>query len=52
MEKTGFSFAPSDAVNEVKKTAKLITQAKGGQGAVREVCELILKSKDLWKHKG
>ena len=28
--------------------AELITEYRGGQGAVREVCEMILKSKGIW----
>jgi 3-deoxy-D-manno-octulosonate 8-phosphate phosphatase (KDO 8-P phosphatase) len=27
----------------------MITSAKGGRGAVREVCEAILKAKGLWE---
>ncbi len=34
--------AVSDAVEKIKKEAKFITKNKGGKGAVREVCDLIL----------
>lgn len=38
----GFTVADGHALS--KKAAQLVTKAKGGDGAVREVCELILKS--------
>lgn len=40
----GLGIAVADALFEVRKSADLITKAKGGEGAVREVCELLLKS--------
>jgi 3-deoxy-D-manno-octulosonate 8-phosphate phosphatase (KDO 8-P phosphatase) len=48
MTKVGFSFCVADAPEEVKQHSKRITGSKGGQGAVREVCESILKAKGLW----
>lgn len=36
------AVAVADAHPEVRATAHLITQLSGGQGAVREVCDLIL----------
>ena len=48
MTRVGFSVAVADAVPEVRQQADFITRAKGGQGAVREFCELILKSNGLW----
>ena len=44
----GISIAVADAVKEVKDAATYITRNKGGDGAVREVCELILHSQDKW----
>lgn len=44
----GFSIAVSNAVPEVLKAADFITKSKGGDGAVREVCELILKTQGKW----
>ncbi|MDO8676863.1 MAG: HAD-IIIA family hydrolase [Candidatus Azambacteria bacterium] len=38
-------IAVANAVPEVKKIAVYITAKKGGEGAVREVCDLILKAK-------
>jgi len=44
MEHTGLSFAVADAVAAVRRRADRITRARGGRGAVREVCELLLRS--------
>lgn len=44
----GLGIAVSDAHERVLQEADLVTQAKGGAGAVREVCDAILKSKGLW----
>jgi YrbI family 3-deoxy-D-manno-octulosonate 8-phosphate phosphatase len=44
IEKAGLSFAPSDGVEEVQKKANVVLSRKGGEGAVREAAELILKS--------
>lgn len=51
LEKVGLACCPCDAVDEVKNVSKFITQKGGGQGAVRELINLILKSKgyDLTK---
>ena len=46
---SGLSIAVADAVKEVREAADFITKSKGGFGAVREACELILKSKRKWR---
>lgn len=43
MEQVGFCACPADASPEVLRHADLVTTAKGGEGAVREVCDLILE---------
>lgn len=43
MQEVGFSIAVDNAVAEVKESADWVTKKKGGNGAVREACELILK---------
>ena len=45
LKRVGFSAAPSDAVPIVKKHVQYICTHSGGNGAVREVIDLILKSK-------
>jgi len=42
LSKVGFSAAPSSARREVKRVVDYITKASGGNGAVREVIDLIL----------
>ncbi len=49
MRKVGLPIAVKDASEEVKKVAVYVTKHKGGEGAVREVIEHILKSKGIWK---
>jgi 3-deoxy-D-manno-octulosonate 8-phosphate phosphatase (KDO 8-P phosphatase) len=49
MKKVGFAIAVFNAAPEIKQSASYITIRYGGRGAVREVCELILKSQDRWK---
>ena len=41
------AIAVADAHPSVKSQAHFITQAQGGQGAVREVCDLILEGRQL-----
>ncbi|MBP7795204.1 MAG: HAD hydrolase family protein [Elusimicrobiales bacterium] len=47
LKKVGFAVCPNNAVKEVKKVCDYVTKKTGGNGAVREVCELILKEKNL-----
>lgn len=35
---------------EVRRRADLVTQAYGGRGAVREICDLLLEAKDQYQH--
>jgi 3-deoxy-D-manno-octulosonate 8-phosphate phosphatase (KDO 8-P phosphatase) len=46
--RVGVSFATANAREEVKRSAQYVTEVGGGVGAVREVCELILKAKGHW----
>jgi 3-deoxy-D-manno-octulosonate 8-phosphate phosphatase (KDO 8-P phosphatase) len=48
LRRVGFSAAVADAAEDVKKCADYVTIKKGGRGAVREVCEVILKAKGEW----
>ena len=45
---SGLPIAVADAAEEVRAAAFHVTGNRGGRGAVREVCELILKAKGLW----
>ncbi len=48
IKRVGVSFCVADACDDVKKHCDIITDHKGGHGAVREVCETVLKAKGLW----
>jgi len=49
MKRAGIGIAVCDAVEEAKAAADYVTQNCGGNGAVREVIEMILKAQELWK---
>jgi 3-deoxy-D-manno-octulosonate 8-phosphate phosphatase (KDO 8-P phosphatase) len=48
MLRCGLAIAVSDASSETKARAHYITRASGGNGAVREAIELILKVQNKW----
>ena len=47
MEKVGLPCCPNDAVEEVQKVCKFKSKYDGGRGAVRELCNLILKANNI-----
>jgi 3-deoxy-D-manno-octulosonate 8-phosphate phosphatase (KDO 8-P phosphatase) len=47
IEKVGLGVAVADAPSVVKRSARYITKKNGGEGAVREVVDLIIKAKGL-----
>ena len=49
LKRVGFSAAVADAVDVVKKSVDYITKNRGGNGAVRELCEMILQAQGKWK---
>lgn len=49
MARVGLAVAVADAVPEVKAAAHWITSRPGGRGAVREVCDLLLKAQGKWE---
>jgi len=48
LKRAGLACAPANALDEVKAAAQLVTRKEGGMGAVREACDLILKSQGHW----
>jgi 3-deoxy-D-manno-octulosonate 8-phosphate phosphatase (KDO 8-P phosphatase) len=48
LRRAGFSVAVADAVPEARNIADYVTEHGGGRGAVREVCEVILKAQNRW----
>ena len=45
MKKVGFSATPSDGILQAKKIVNYICKTSGGNGALREMIDLILKEK-------
>jgi 3-deoxy-D-manno-octulosonate 8-phosphate phosphatase (KDO 8-P phosphatase) len=48
MRRVGFAACPADALPDVRAVAHYMTSSAGGKGAVREVCDLILKGRGVW----
>jgi 3-deoxy-D-manno-octulosonate 8-phosphate phosphatase (KDO 8-P phosphatase) len=48
LRRVGLAIAVANAAPEVRKVAHYVTRARGGEGAVREVVELILKAQGKW----
>ena len=49
LKRAGLAVAVANAAPEVKRAAHYVTRRKGGDGAVREVVELILKAQQKWQ---
>lgn len=49
LRRCGFSCAVPNSVAEVLSSVDYVTRNAGGRGAVREVCELVLKAQGLWE---
>jgi 3-deoxy-D-manno-octulosonate 8-phosphate phosphatase (KDO 8-P phosphatase) len=48
LQRVGLAVAVANAVPEVKRAAHFVTSRSGGEGAVREVIELIVKAQGKW----
>ena len=49
LKRVGVPIAVADGVQETKDAALYVTQCPGGRGAVREVCELLLRAQGRWE---
>lgn len=49
LRRVGFAATVADAAEEVKPLVHYIAARSGGRGAVREVCDLILKQTGAWQ---
>ncbi|MHB8070084.1 MAG: 3-deoxy-manno-octulosonate-8-phosphatase KdsC [Desulfobaccales bacterium] len=49
MNRAGLAVAVADAVPEVLAAAHWVTNLPGGKGAVRELCDLLLKAQGKWE---
>ena len=45
----GFSVCPADTYQYIKEQADLVTKARGGEGVLREVADLILEAKGFFE---
>ena len=48
LRRVGFAVGVANAQEEVKKVCHLVTQREGGQGAVREALDFILRAQGKW----
>ncbi|HEX7085554.1 MAG TPA: HAD hydrolase family protein [Vicinamibacterales bacterium] len=48
LARVGLPAAPADAVPEARAAAAWVSAARGGDGAVREFTELLLRGQGLW----
>ena len=49
LKRAGLACAPHNALPEVRRAAHFTAAKDGGMGAVREVCDLLLKAQGHWK---
>jgi 3-deoxy-D-manno-octulosonate 8-phosphate phosphatase (KDO 8-P phosphatase) len=48
MQLCGFKACPADAAHEIKSICDYISSKNGGDGAVRDICEYLLKQQGKW----
>jgi len=48
LRRAGLSAAPADAVPDVQARVDWVSRSRGGDGAARELVELILRAQDKW----
>ena len=48
LRRVGFAATVADAVEEIKPYVHYVANRSGGRGAVREVCDFILKGSGRW----
>ena len=48
LRRVGLAFAPANARPEVKRCVHHVTTAAGGDGAVREIAEILLQAQGHW----
>jgi len=49
LRRCGLSFAPADAVPEVRQRVHRVLSRPGGKGAAREMVELVLRARGDWE---
>ena len=48
MRRVAFAASPRDGQDEARAVAQYVASRDGGCGAVREVCDIILKGRGVW----
>jgi 3-deoxy-D-manno-octulosonate 8-phosphate phosphatase (KDO 8-P phosphatase) len=48
LRRVGFAATVADAISDIKPYVHYVTKANGGCGAVREICDLLLKESGRW----
>jgi len=48
LRRVGFSATVSDALDEVKARVDFVSRLPGGRGAVREICDYLLRESGRW----
>jgi 3-deoxy-D-manno-octulosonate 8-phosphate phosphatase (KDO 8-P phosphatase) len=48
LNRVGFAVTVADGVEELRDHVDYVTRRPGGRGAVREVCDLLLKETGFW----
>ncbi len=49
IQSVGLGVAVADAVEDIRHAAHYVTSQPGGQGAIRELVELVLKNTNRWE---
>lgn len=49
MKAVALSITPADAPEYIKEHADFVTRQKGGEGAIREICDKILQAQGKWE---
>ena len=49
LRRCGLALSPPGAVDEVRSEVHFVTRTRGGKGAVREACELIMRAQGTWE---
>ncbi len=52
MKSVGLALAPANAVPELRRAAHWVSRRRGGEGAVREAIEMVLKARKAWPPRG
>jgi len=47
LQKVGWSFTPNDGVSSIKSIVKTVLKTNGGNGAVREMIDIIVEQENL-----